>query len=174
VQHADHRRRLAFEAIEDRLMLSAAPPNVVLTQLAAATPAEVQPELSWVDYPVTPTAVVREFSGPMFSFTPSSTQPQALADPSGDFQLALEEGPNLRANPTASAALNQVAAFFDNMFTTPITAVIDVEFEPLSDPNIVAEDYSTGILIPYSDLYSFMVARSTAIAMAVPEEILPP
>ena len=47
------------------------------------------------------------------------------------------------------------------MFTTPITVVIDAEFEPLSDPNIVAEDSSTGILIPYNYLYSLMVASAT-------------
>jgi hypothetical protein len=161
VQHVGHRRRPAFEAIEERLMLSAAPPNVVLTQLTAGSQAELQPTLSWVDYPVTPTAVVRELSGPMFSLSPGSTQPQALADPAGGFQLALEEGPNLRANPTVSAALNQVAAFFDNMFTTPITVVIDVEFKPLSGSNIVAEDYSAGILMPYNDLYNLMVASAT-------------
>jgi hypothetical protein len=165
--HASRRRQRTFDALEGRLMLSAAPEAVVLTPLSAGTQAQVQPEFSWVDEAVTPTAVVREFSGPMFSYTPSPPQRQTAANVSGTFQIALEKGPNLRANPTASAAFDQVAAFFDNAFTTPITVAIDAEFAPLADPHIVAEDYSTGIVLPYDDLYSLMVASATPATSVV-------
>jgi hypothetical protein len=148
-------------------MLSAAPAGVVLTPLSSGIAADVQPELSWVDESVTPTAVVREFSGPTFSYIPGPTQSQAPAAVSGSFQIALEEGPNVRANPTASAALGQVVSFFDNLLTTPITVVIDVEFAPLADPHIIAEDYSTGIVLPYDDLYSLMVASATPATSVV-------
>src|SRR5689334_20648267 len=49
----------------------------------------------------------------------------------GSFDIVLKKGPNLQANPAASAAFDQAATFLELIFSDPITVVIDAEIAHL-------------------------------------------
>jgi len=57
----------------------------------------------------------------------------AAAPAAGGFNLVLNKGPTLSADPIAAAALEQAASFLESVFHDPITVVIDAEVAPL-DP----------------------------------------
>jgi hypothetical protein len=139
----------------------------VLTSLSPGSLAGARPELPWLDEPVNPTGVIREFLGPTFSFAPSASAPQAASPATGTFQFVFEKGPNLLANRAASAALDQVAAFYDSVITTPITVVVDAEFAPLGDPSIIAAARCDNLAVPYDYLYGLMVAGTSPDAPIV-------
>jgi hypothetical protein len=98
-------RTRAFDVLEGRRLLSVDPQGAVLTKLSAHTQAEVRPELPWVDEPITPNGVVRQFLGPTFSLSPDTSGLHSEPNASGTFQIVFEKGPNLQANFTASAVL---------------------------------------------------------------------
>jgi hypothetical protein len=144
--------------LEGRTLLSAIPTGLVLTSLSPGSQAVARPELPWFDVPVTPTGVIRQILGPTLSFAPSASAPPAASAPTGTFRLVFAKGPNLLGNPSASAALDQVAAFYDSIITTPITVVVDAEFAPLGDPSIIAAARCDNLAVPYDYVYGLMVA----------------
>jgi subtilisin-like proprotein convertase family protein len=65
----------------------------------------------------------------------------ALAAPAATgFNLVLNKGPNLSANPVAAAAFDQAASFFESVFHDPITVVIDAEVAPLGPSQLGVTD----------------------------------
>jgi subtilisin-like proprotein convertase family protein len=64
----------------------------------------------------------------------------AAAPSTGGFNLVLNKGPNLTADPVASAAFEQAAAFFESVFHDPITVVIDAEVAPLGPQQLGVTD----------------------------------
>ncbi|HTK75148.1 MAG TPA: NF038122 family metalloprotease [Gemmataceae bacterium] len=61
---------------------------------------------------------------------------------SGGLKIVLEEGPNLRANPTAAAAFRKAADFIQSLFSDPVTLVVDAEIAPLG-PGVIGQSESS-------------------------------
>jgi subtilisin-like proprotein convertase family protein len=70
----------------------------------------------------------------------SAAVAMAAAPAAGGFNLVLNKGPNLAADPVAAAAFGQAAAFFESVFHDPITVVIDAEVAPLGPQQLGVTD----------------------------------
>jgi hypothetical protein len=145
-------RRVAAEWLEARQLLSAAPAQANEQYL----PGGMILDQDLAPLPADPTA--------------------RPADPGdglnvGTFDIVLKKGPNLSANPAASAAFDQAALFLESIFSDPVTVVVDAEVAPLG-PNILGQTSSVPFFIQnYSTLRDAVVndrAADESIALALP------
>src|SRR4051794_4688484 len=118
----------AVEPLEGRRLLSAAAAAAVPWQHVAR-----EAQVSSRDLSIGPGVPVATVSG-------APTQTASLAGGSG-LKIVLEEGPNLRANPTAAAAFRKGADFIQSLFADPITLVVDAEIAPLG-PGVIGQTES--------------------------------
>ncbi len=94
-----------------------------------------------------PGGSVLERCGPTFTVTGGTVAPGDPIPVGGGsngqsgFHILLEEGPRLRANPTAQAAFQQAVQFLESIFTDPITIVVDAEIAPLP-ANVIGQTSS--------------------------------
>jgi subtilisin-like proprotein convertase family protein len=130
------------ERLEPRTLLSAQWPGAVVGVTPGSTAAGSAPALMLVDHdggaemvreysPIYPigAGARRRFVGPVNTAALAAPRPAARA--TGGLDIVLNKGPNLLANPAASAAFDRAAAFFEARFHDPITVVIDAEIDAL-------------------------------------------
>ena len=157
------------EPLEQRTLLSAQWPGAVVGVTPGSTAAGTSSSFMLVDgdgggtmvrqyspiYPIGAGAR-RSFVGPInAAAVPAAPQPAARA--TGGLDIVLNKGPNLLGNPTASAAFDRAAAFFEARFFDPITVVIDAEIAPLGT-NVLGQAQSVRMGDTFDTLRDYLVA----------------
>jgi len=85
----------------------------------------------------------------------------AAAPAAGGFNLVLNKGPTLSADPIAAAALEQAASFLESVFHDPITVVIDAEIAPLGS-NVLGQANSIRMGDTFDTVRNYLVSDANS------------
>jgi hypothetical protein len=84
--------------------------------------------------------------------------------PSGNNGLIIQfnPGPDLQNNPGAFAAMKRAARAWEAIIADAVTISLDVDFTPLSEPNILAQARSFPLAVPYEDYRNALLRKAAA------------
>ena len=170
-------RPAAVDRLEPRVLLSGAPAaplavtRTVITAEDSAHPAP--PVQGQIAQELVPGGVILRSIRP--AYQRGSAAPGAPATPpprngAAGLDIVLKRGPNLAANAQASAAFEQAAAFFETIFSDPVTVVVDAEVAPLG-PGIIGSTGAVQLVADYTTLRNDVIngrAANEAIAASIP------